>query len=133
MEGLYKEKLPIGFGELVVTKNDFHIEIELRIPDLRYKVRVLTIERSSIDDYIEAYKLNWNKYIELKEENPSEDEEVSITGLIDMQISTGCFMNEGVSIYAGFHVLNSEEKINEMINSLQWAKEKGIKIMEIMK
>jgi hypothetical protein len=131
MNGEYKEQLPIGFGNLIVTKSDYYIQIELPGPDKRYAKEILTIYKHNMDNYIEAYKLNWKKYLELKEMKSILGEEFSTKGELDMTINVGdCF--EGVCIYAYHKSLNSETEINNMIGSIQWAKEKGPKIMGIL-
>ena len=131
MEGEYKEQLPIGFGNLIVTKEDYYIQIEFTGPDQRYTKEILTIYKHNMDNYIEAYKTNWKKYLELKEMKSILGEEFSTKGELDMSINVGGW-NDGVCIYTYHKRLNSEIEINEMINSIQWAKEKGPKVMTVL-
>lgn len=132
MQGEYKEQLPIGFGNLIVTKEDFYIEFEFAGPDQRYNKELLRIYKNNIDSYIDAFKINCKKYLELKEMSSLLGEEFSTKGLLQMDINIGKWWSEGVCLYKYNRNLSSEEQINEIINSLLWVKEKGPKVMKVL-
>ena len=130
MEGEYKEQLPIGYGKIVVTKEDYYIQFVFSISDKRYSSDYLIINKNDIDNYIEAFKVNWKKYLELKEKISIIGEQFTTIGLLGMKINVGLW-NEGVCVYSFYKNLRTEDEINEMINSLLWAKVQGPKMMQV--
>lgn len=132
MNGEYKEKLPFGHGDLIVTKYDFSIQFYFPGPDMRYNGTFLRIDSRKLDSYIIAYKNNWNKYNELKEIKHKLGNEFSISGELGMKISIGGWIN-GICIDNYHMPLDTEKKINDLIDSFIWAKEKGAEIMNFLK
>lgn len=132
MNGEYKEKLPFGQGDLIVTKNNFYIQFYFSGADMRYSGTFLKIDSNKIDSYIIAYKNNWNKYKELNDIKTKLGNEFFLTGELGMKISIGGWIN-GICIDNYHMPLDSEKKINDIIDSFSWAKEKGPEIMNFLK
>ncbi|OFX53956.1 MAG: hypothetical protein A2066_00790 [Bacteroidetes bacterium GWB2_41_8] len=132
MNGEYKEKLPFGQGDLIVTKNDFYIQFYFPGPDMRYNGTFLKIDSYKIDSYVTAYRNNWNKYIELKDMQTKLANEFSLTGELGMKISIGGWIN-GICIDSYHMPLDSEKKINNVIDSFSWAKQRGSEIKNFLK
>lgn len=131
MEGIYKEKLSVGFGHLVVTKKDYYIQLEFSIDDMRYNKDYLTINKDKIDTYIEAFRENWIKYLELKKRKRRLKRGYCVVGLLGMEIYFDKYI-EGVCFHRLLKNIETEDEMKEMINSFLWAKEYGHKYMKVL-
>jgi len=131
MDGEYKERLPFGMGDLIVTKSDFHIQFYFSGPDLRYNGTLIRINKSQIDIYIKAYENNWRKYEELQNLKDLLGNEFTVVGEMNMQISIGGWKN-GICIDSYHLPLNTEKDIKQLIESFLWAKEKGQEVMKFL-
>lgn len=128
--GEYKEKLKSG-GELIVGKNDWHISYYFPGPDLRYNGTWKYISSKEIDKYIEAWKNNFSTYLKLKEELKL-DGTFEKMGEAGMKISIGGY-RDGVCIDSWHMNVRTQEKIDSIIEDYIKAKEKAIKIQEMLK
>ncbi len=128
MNGEYKEQLPFGVGDLIVTKEKYYIEFYFLGPDLRYNGTLIRIEKNEIDEYIEAFKKNWEKYLELDAMRSILGNNFSTVGLLKMDIRVGDLFN-GVFISSYHLPLRSEFDVKSIVESLCWAKQKGPEIM----
>ena len=131
MEGIYKEKLSVGFGHLVVTKKDYYIQLEFSIDDMRFNKKYSTIYKDEIDAYIEAFNENWKIYLELKKRKRKLKRENCVKGLLGMEIYFDKY-EEGVCLHGLLKNIETEDEINEIISSFLWAKEYGPKYMRIL-
>lgn len=131
MNGEYKEKLPFGTGDLIVTRNTFYIQFYFSGPDLRYNGTLIKINKDEIDLYIKAYEENWKKYEELQNFKDKFGGEFTTVGQMNMQITIGgC--RSGVCIDSYHLPLRSEIEIRSLIDSFNWAKNKGSEIMNFL-
>jgi len=128
MNGEYKEQLPFGVGDLIVTKEKYYIQFYFSGPDLRYNGTLIRIEKNEIDEYIEAFQKNWEKYLELDAMRSILGNSFSTVGLLKMDIRVGDLFN-GVFISSYHLPLRSEFDIKSIVESLCWAKSKGPEIM----
>jgi hypothetical protein len=128
MNGEYKERLPFGVGDLIVTKERYYIQFYFSGPDLRYNGTLIRIEKNEIDEYIEAFQKNWEKYLELDAMRSILGNNFSTVGLLKMDIRVGDLFN-GVFIRSYHLPLRSEFDIKSIVESLCWAKSKGPEIM----
>jgi hypothetical protein len=131
MNGEYKEKLPFGTGDLIVTKDTFYIEFYFSGPDLRHNGTFKRINKDEIDLYIKAYKENWKKYEELQTFKEKIGGEFTTVGQMNMQITIGGWRN-GVCIDSYHLPLRSEKEISSLIDSFNWAKKRGSEIMKLL-
>ena len=131
MNGEYKEKLPFGKGALIVTKNSYIIQFYFSGLDSRYNGTILNIEKNEIDNYIDAYKENREKYLKLKLMKDQLGNEFSTTGILGMKINIGgpC---EGVCIKSYHMPIKTDIEYSSLISSFQWAKQNGPKIMVLL-
>ena len=128
MVGQYSEKLCSG-GELVVNSESWYIEYSFSGPDLRYNGRFVRINGNEIDQYIQAWKNNYKKYLVLKETIP-ENGEFNMCGEMGMSIRIG--LAEGVCLDFYHMPINSEEKLNQVISDYEYTKERAIKLQKIL-
>lgn len=131
MNGEYKEKLPFGKGDLIVTEDDFYIQFYFSGPDLRYNGTIIRINNDEIDKYIKAYEVNWTKYEELQNFSEKIGGEFSTVGQLNMQIRIGGWSN-GICIHSYHLPLKSEKEIRSLIESFNWAKKRGSEIMKLL-
>jgi hypothetical protein len=132
MDGQYEEKLPFGKGTLVVSKTGFFIHFYFPGPDARYKGTSISIRQYDINGYINAYRQNWQTYLELKESFKYGNKELTLKGEKGMTINVGGHFN-GVCIDVCHLPISSESELNNIINSLRGAERRGIEIMEQLK
>ncbi|MDG1252277.1 MAG: hypothetical protein P8N56_01215 [Schleiferiaceae bacterium] len=132
MNGEYKEGLPFGQGELIVSKNSHRIQFYFPGPDLRYNGTFLKISSSEIDSYIDAYQENWKKFEEMKVVQKQLDGELNAYGKLNMIINVGGW-HSGVCIHSYHMPLKSEKEIKSIIDSLCWAQKRGPEIKSFLK
>jgi hypothetical protein len=132
MTGEYKEKLPFGTGDLIATKSTYYIQFYFSGPDMRYSGTLLQIHSNEINKYIKAYEQNWNKFEELKAMKNKLGNEFSVSGVLNMPISIGGWKN-GICIDSYHMPLSTKKEIDKLIQSFEWAKEKGPEIMKFLK
>ncbi len=129
MNGEYKEKLLSG-GELSVTKNSWSIKYYFSGPDLRYNGTFVTVPGEKINDYIEAWRNNFKKYILLKASIPSGGK-FETNGEMGMSIRVG--WGEGVCLKAYHMPINTEDKLRQVTEDYSIAKERAIIVQEMLK
>ena len=132
MNGEYKEELPFGKGQLIVTKNNYHIQFYFQGPDLRYNGTFIRINSSEIDTYIRAYQDNWEKFKEMSSMQKKLGGELNANGKLNMRINVGGWAN-GVCIESYHMPLSSEKQIKSIIDSFNWAKNRGPEIKRFLK
>lgn len=132
MKGEYKEKLPGGNGELIVSEDSWKIRYYFPGIDLRHNGTFLNISQYQVDNYIDAFKNNWQKYKALKESPLSSSGEVRVAGEMNMVIHAGGHF-DGVCILSYHMPLKTEEEINAVIEDYNWAAKRATNIMELLK
>jgi hypothetical protein len=129
MEGEYKEHLSIIDADLIVNSHTFYISIYIPGIDRRYNGEFLRIEKSQINEYIEALDKNWKKYETLS--STLKDEEFRVTGLLNMDIT-----NKGVCFYHYHMLISSYKMISMYIEELKRALFRGdylrVKLQQIL-
>lgn len=129
MNGQYSEKLKSG-GELVVSDSSWHIRYYFSGPDLRYNGTFVTINGDEIDKYIQAWKNNFEKYLLLKETIPAGGK-FDTAGDMGMSIRIG--WAEGVCLRSYHMPIGTREKLAQVISDYQYAKERAIKLQNMLK
>lgn len=132
MNGEYKEDLPFGKGQLIVTENNYHILFYFQGPDLRYNGTWIRISSSEIDSYIGAYRENWEKFKEMSSMQKKLGGELNADGKLNMRINVGGWAN-GICIRSYHMPLCSEKQIKSIIDSFNWAKNRGPEIKRFLK
>lgn len=122
----YSEELLSG-GKLVVRANDWFIHYYFPGIDLRYNGTFVDVKGSLIDKYIEAWKNNFRKYLELKNAIP-DNGNFETKGEMDMSIRIG--FAEGVCIRS-FHLpIRDKEKLDLLISDYEYCKGKAQAIQQ---
>ena len=130
-DGEFSEYLPSG-GKLVVTVKHWHIHYYFSGPDLRYNGESIDIPGNQVDDYIAAWKENFEKYKELKASIPKKSE-FKAYGKKGMLIAINSYFNEGVSLtYRGINI-KTEHELKKLIDNYAFAKRRAVEIMELLK
>ena len=135
MNGTYEERLSsTGNGTLRVTMNSWSIRYYFPGPDMRYNGTWLTLEGKDIDNYIKAYKANWEEYQSLKTQVPKGGS-FRKQGLQGMSINVGSsgIYQDGICI-DGWHLpINNEKELTALLESFEYCKTKAPQIMEWLK
>lgn len=129
MNGEYSEKLTSG-GELKVSVNSWHILYYFSGPDLRYNGTFVRVDGKDVDRYIDAWENNFNKYLQLKGTIPPGGQ-FETKGLMGMSIRIGFV--EGVCLRSYHMPINSQTKLNQVIKDYKYAKERAIKLQEMLR
>ncbi len=128
----YQEPLDSG-GSLVVTPNGWRIEYYFLGPDLRYNGHSFSISSDKVDDYIKAYKINFDKYEELLKIIPPQGT-FETYGECGMSICIGGYRN-GVHISYGRNTafpITTRKKLHEIINDYEYSKKRAEEIIKIL-
>lgn len=128
MNGEYSEKLKSG-GELKVSVNNWYIHYYFSGPDLRYNGTFVNIEGREIDKYIDAWKKNFDKYLQLKKTIPAGGK-FDTNGLMGMSIRIG--WAEGVCLRSYHMPINNSSKLNQVIKDYEYAKNRAVKLQELL-
>lgn len=128
MAGEYTEALVTG-GKLTVTQDGWTIEYYFSGSDLRYNGTFFTIQGTKIDQYINAWEKNFEKYLELKRTIPAGGS-FSINGEMGMSIRIGTF--EGVCLQSYHMPISTKEKLDKVISDYSNAKERASKIQKML-
>lgn len=118
--GEYQEPLKTG-GKLIVTSSGWRIEYYFMGPDLRYNGHFVRIESNRVDDYIKAFKANFEKFEEIQNAIPS-DGSFEMKGECDMIICVRGYKH-GVNItYSGNNTfpIKTREKLQEVIDDYEY-------------
>lgn len=129
MEGTYSEKLKTG-GELIVLPLNWNIRYYFSGPDQRYNGTFVTLNGNEIDKYIDAWADNFEKYMKLKETVPAGGQFETV-GNMNMTIRIG--FAEGVCLRSYHMPIRTHEKIVEVISDYEYARNRALKIMEMLK
>ena len=129
MNGEYSEKLKSG-GELIVSSNGWRIRYYFPGPDLRYNGTFVSINGSEIDEYISAWKENFEKYLQLKKTIPAGGR-FETSGEKGMSIRLG--WAEGVCLRSYHMPISTSAKLNEVIKDYTEAKVHASKIQALLR
>lgn len=129
MDGEYSEQLPCG-GTLKVSGDKWHIQYYFAGFDRRYNGEFCRIEGLKIDEYISAWKENFDEYKKLKVSIPSGGD-FSKPGKLGMNIRVGSF--EGVCLKSYHMPIKTEEGLTKVINSYRYAKDQALKAIKLLK
>ena len=130
LKGAYSEHLKTG-GELKVSAYSWHLEYYFSGPDLRYNGTFVRVESKQIDAYIEAWKNNFSKYLQLKEILPKGGSS-DYHGEMGMSIRIGGF-NEGVCLQSYHLPIKTQAELSEIIDDYEGAKKKAALIQRILR
>lgn len=127
VNGSYKEKLKIGGGILVVTKEEWHITYyvpgpdrkTVPVPDLRYKGHYDYVPGDHIDEYIRAWRANLQDYYDLmRGKMPGTNR---TTGQLGMTITVSRY--GGVSLSPDSRLkINTDSMMDALIQDFEYAK-----------
>lgn len=128
-QGIYEAELPCG-GKLRISAIDWEISYYFPGPDNRYNGTFVSIPGEQLDQYILAYKKNWNEYVKLKSSIP-EGGEFSKEGELEMSIRVGDSF-EGVCLRSYHMPINNKDDLIKVIEGYQYAKNKSSKIQQFL-
>ena len=129
VNGKYTERLKTG-GDLIVTVDDWYIQYYFSGPDLRYNGTFVQVAGKEIDEYINAYRNNFEKYLEIKKTIPDSGK-FETPGEKGMTIRLGLW--EGVCIDYYHMPIDTKEKIEEIIADYQYAKQRAKVLQNMLK
>lgn len=129
MKGKYTEKLEILNANLVITDSNYYISFYFPGPDLRFNGTFFSIYSHELDRYIIALRNNWLKYLELQ--RTLLPGEFDIPGDMGMRIIRGQYF-KGVSLYSRNFIISTENEMELVIKELQFAKERGLYLLEFL-
>lgn len=129
MKGKYTEKLEILNANLVITDSNYYISFYFPGPDLRFNGTFFSIYSHELDRYIIALRNNWLKYLELQRTLLLG--EFDIPGDMGMRIIRGQYF-KGVSLYSRNFIISTENEMELVIKELQFAKERGLYLLEFL-
>ncbi len=112
----YTEPLASG-GELNVTEDGWYIQYYFNGPDLRYNGEFVTIQGNEVDNYIKAYKSNYEKFTELQKVIP-EGGEFTTKGECNMKISCGGSYHMGIKFLNGITILANQAVFQYKTNKI---------------
>lgn len=125
VNGSYSEKLFTG-GELKVRRDGWSIEYYFPGPDRRYNGTFVSIPGQQVDIYIQAWKVNFAKYEELKRKGLHG--ELQTNGDLGMTIRIGGYA-EGVCLRSYHMPKRTKEEIDRVIKDYQYAKNRANSLM----
>ena len=109
--------------------NSWSISYYFPGPDSRYNGTFLSIHSTEIDAYIDAWKENFNKYLQLKQVLPSGGN-ADYSGKMGMSIRFG--WTEGVCIKSYNMPIRTQEELNLVIQDYESAKLKAAQIQKLL-
>lgn len=127
--GTYEEELPSG-GKLQVSKTSWKIEYYFPGPDYRYNGTFISVPGNSIEQYIIAFKDNWNEYQRLKASIP-QGGEFSKEGKMGMTIRIGSF-SEGVCLQSYHMPISTIQKLEKVISDYSYAAKRAREIQSLL-
>lgn len=132
----YIEPLSSG-GNLTITPDGWFIQFYFGGPDLRHSGEFVYIQGIEVDAYINAFKNNFLKYIDLQKTLP-ENGEFTMKGECNMNIGCGGYHN-GVTIAAWYnHLSNScypictQRQLDSVICDLEYCKIRATEIFNLL-
>jgi len=128
MKGEYNEKLPCG-GELKVIDSSWKIEYHFLGPDMRCNDTVVTVYGQEINDYILAWKDNFEDYKTIKSVIPPGD--FCKIGKMDMNIRLG--FAEGVCLKTYHMPIKTEKELDHVIKSYEYAQDRAQRVMKMLR
>ncbi len=129
MNGEYTEKLSTG-GELKVTPSMWCISYYFSGPDLRYNGTFVSIPGKEIDEYIQAWRDNFKKYLDLKKAIPK-DGEYNTYGEKNMSIRIGNWCS-GVCLKSYHMPINNEEELEAVLCDYEYAKKRAHQLQTVL-
>ena len=128
--GEYSEDIGKG-GRLVVDRSGWQLKYYWSGPDLRYNGTFGHVPGREIERYVQAWELNFEKYLELKKMLPSEGEFVQQEAM-RMEIRVNTLLSEGVCLKSYHCCVATKEELRQMVQSYQKAKEKALLIQKML-
>lgn len=135
-KGEYREKLDSG-GELVVRDYTIEIRYMFEGPDLRYNYEHICVPYERFDEYIEAYKENFQKYQVLNNTIPK-DGYFSTKGACDMDIIVDRYIGGIIISKKGYRTkpsifpIKDEKGLEQIISDYEYCKIRGKEIQELL-
>ena len=129
MNGEYNEKLKSG-GELVVSLYEWKIQYYFSGPDLRYNGTFIKIYGAEIDEYIDAWKSNFETYSSLKRKIAHGASFITI-GKKKMPIRIGNF--SGVYLSGFCLPIKTSKELDRLIEDYKYAKQHATQIQKFLK
>ncbi len=127
MIGTYNEPLSSG-GKLIVSVNKWEINYFFPGPDLRCRGTSVSVPDKRIEEYINAWKKNFEEYQQLKPTVPYGGT-YEKPGLFGMTIRVGGWF-EGVCLIRTNKQIKKEKELDALINDLIYAKKRAVEIQE---
>lgn len=133
--GEYSEKLVSG-GSLVVDQQGWCIKYHFYGPDFRYKVEWVTIPSPRVDEYIQAYQHNYEKYEELVQSLPT-DGKFETRGECGMTIVVGGYRNDIHITYThyscmGNFPIKTRDQLSQVVADYEYAKRRAEEVYKLL-
>lgn len=131
LKGQYIEELKCG-GKLKVSHSDWEIDFFFLGPDLRYKGSRYIVKSNEIESFINALRMRFERYTELKSKFDEDGEEVKEYDPLFSIYITKYFNGVGLDIGKLF---STEFEMNEFISEIEGCKviaEKSMYFMSLM-
>lgn len=110
---------------LIVTDKSWYLSVKVQGPDTRYGQKEFRIQDIEMDQYIEAYKKNFHRYLELKSSNTTITQEI---GELNMTIRFGLY--EGVCLFLHYSPVKTKKDLDKIIDLLRAAQAKAKEMIE---
>lgn len=125
----YRTPLKSG-GTLIIYTNSWEIQYYFPGPDRRYKGSFITINGKYIDNYINAWENNFNKFEELKKQHKFKNGQINLDGEAGMNIVVGGIL-EGVYLSNYRMCIKHYAGIQQIVNDYRKAKQIAEKIQKL--
>ena len=132
-KGTYSEPLASG-GSLIVTSKGWRIMYHLPGLDARHSGSILTVESDDIDNYINAFKNNFQKYCSLKDSLPADEGTFRTTGecgmiIVASQSNGGVFIAKTINtLHSTCFPISNEDSLNKVIADYEYCKQRAEEI-----
>lgn len=124
MNGEYSEKLKSG-GELIVSLRGWKIQYYFPGPDLRYNGTFFRISNNEIDEYVDAWKSNFETYFSLKKKI-AYGASFETVGKKKMPIRIGNFY--GVYLTGFCFPIKTAKELDRLLEDYKYAKRRAVQI-----
>jgi len=128
--GQYKEELPSGGTFTINDGKGWNISYYTPGPDRRYNGHYYTLYGDEIDKYINAWKENFKKYVDMKSVFKANGT-YSTIGLCNMCINIGGY-HDGVSLDLWQKPVNQKKEIEQIIADYEDVKSRAPTLMKMM-
>jgi hypothetical protein len=127
--GFYEEVLPCG-GKLKVKKESWEINYYFPGPDLRHNGLFIVVPDKNIENYILAFRQNWEEFEELKSSIPTGGE-FTKEGKMGMMIRIAKF-SPGVCIKSYHMPINSLSHLELVLNGYNYASKRAQAVQQLL-